>query len=80
MKTFQTDGTREIEYVIIEDFHLKKISRSKKLKMDGRALSGSVVYNSQNENDTFTKFQKFNNVVEFIVANSVRYLYDSHLC
>ncbi|MFT7352199.1 MAG: peptidyl-prolyl cis-trans isomerase D [Flavobacterium sp.] len=69
-KRFKSDGTREIEYVIIEDAPSKEDQAEIKAKMDA-LLAGSIVYNSQTgKNDTLPSFRNSSNVAEFIAANS----------
>ncbi len=69
-KRFKSDGTREIEYVVIEDTPSKADQEEAKAKIDA-LLSGGVVFNNETKtNDTIPSFKNASNVAEYIAANS----------
>ncbi len=69
-KKFKSDGTREIEYVIIEDKPSKQDEDEVKNKVNA-LLVGGVVFNKEtNQNDTLTSFKTAANVQEFVSLNS----------
>jgi peptidyl-prolyl cis-trans isomerase D len=69
-KRFKSDGTREIEYVVIEDTPSKADQAEAKAKIDA-LLTGGVVFNNETKtNDTVPSFKNTSNVAEYIAANS----------
>ena len=69
-KRFKSEGTREIEYVVIEDTPSKEDQAEAKGKIDA-LLSGGVVFNNETKtNDTVPSFKNASNVAEYIAANS----------
>lgn len=69
-KRFKSDGTREIEYVVIEDTPSKEDQAEAKAKIDA-LLTGGVVFNNETKtNDTIPSFKNASNVAEYIAANS----------
>ncbi|GEC78968.1 peptidylprolyl isomerase [Flavobacterium aquatile] len=69
-KRFKSDGTREIEYVVIEDTPSKEDQTEAKAKIDA-LLTGGVVFNNETKtNDTIPSFKNASNVAEYIAANS----------
>ena len=69
-KKFKSDGTREIEYVIIEDKPSKQDEDEVKNKVNA-LLVGGVVFNKEtNQNDTLPSFKAATNVQEFVTLNS----------
>ncbi|WP_298115944.1 peptidylprolyl isomerase [Flavobacterium sp.] len=69
-KRFKSDGTREIEYVLVEDKPSKKDEDEVKTKINA-LLVGGLVYNDETkENDTVPSFKNASNVAEFVSANS----------
>jgi peptidyl-prolyl cis-trans isomerase D len=69
-KRFKSDGTREIEYVVIEDTPSKEDQAAAKAKIDA-LLAGGVVFNNETKtNDTIASFKNASNVAEYIAANS----------
>ena len=69
-KRFKSEGTREIEYVVIEDTPSKEDQAEAKAKIDA-LLSGGVVFNNETKtNDTVPSFKNASNVAEYIAANS----------
>ena len=69
-KRFKSEGTREIEYVVIEDTPSKADQEEAKAKIDA-LMSGGVVFNNETKtNDTVPSFKNASNVAEYIAANS----------
>ncbi|HCQ12469.1 peptidylprolyl isomerase [Flavobacterium sp.] len=69
-KRFKSEGTREIEYVVIEDTPSKEDQAEAKAKIDA-LLAGGVVFNNETKtNDTVPSFKNASNVAEYIAANS----------
>lgn len=69
-KRFKSDGTREIEYVLVEDKPSKKDEDEVKTKINA-LLVGGVVYNDETkQNDTVPSFKNAANVAEFVSTNS----------
>jgi peptidyl-prolyl cis-trans isomerase D len=69
-KRFKSDGTREIEYVVIEDKPSAADEKEVKDKVNG-LLTGSVVYNKETgANDTLPGFASAKNISEYIAEHS----------
>jgi peptidyl-prolyl cis-trans isomerase D len=69
-KRFKSDGTREIEYVIIDDKPSAQDEKEVKDRVNG-LLIGSVVYNKDTgKNDTLPGFKSATNISDFVAQNS----------
>lgn len=69
-KRFKSEGTREIEYVVIEDKPSTQDMEDAKAKITS-LLSSSVVYNKETgKNDTVAGFRNTPNTIEFVAQNS----------
>ncbi len=69
-KRFKSDGTREIEYVVVEDKPSVDDEKVVKDRVNG-LLSGSVVYNKETgKNDTLSGFASATNIPEYVAQNS----------
>ncbi|MBN8643209.1 MAG: peptidylprolyl isomerase [Flavobacteriales bacterium] len=69
-KRFKSDGTREIEYVVIEDKPSAADEKEVKDKVN-KLLVGDVVYNQETgKNDTVPSFSSASNVAEYVSKNS----------
>lgn len=69
-KRFKSDGTREIEYVVIEDKPSAADEKEVKDRVN-KLLTGSVEYNNATgQNDTIPSFSAATNVAEFVSKNS----------
>ncbi len=69
-KRFKSDGTREIEYVVVEDKPSADDEKVVKDRVNG-LLAGSVVYNKETgKNDTLSGFASATNIPEYVAQNS----------
>lgn len=69
-KRFKSDGTREIEYVVIEDKPSVADENAVKQRVNA-LLTGSVEYNKETgKNDTIPSFSAATNIAEFVSKNS----------
>lgn len=69
-KRFKSEGTREIEYVVIEDKPSVADENVVKERING-LLTGTVVYNKETGvNDTLPSFSAATNIAEFVSQNS----------
>lgn len=69
-KRFKSEGTREIEYVVIQDKPSTQDMEEAKAKITA-LLSSSVVYNKETgTNDTVAGFRNTTNAAEFVSQNS----------
>jgi len=69
-KRFKSDGTREIEYVLVEDKPSVKDEEEVKTKVNALLVGGVVFNNETKQNDTLPSFKNASNVAEFVNANS----------
>lgn len=69
-KRFKSEGTREIEYVVVEDKPSADDEKVVKDRVNG-LLAGSVVYNKETgKNDTLSGFASATNIPEYVAQNS----------
>jgi peptidyl-prolyl cis-trans isomerase D len=69
-KRFKSDGTREIEYVVIDDKPSAADEKEVKDRVN-KLLVGDVVYNNETaKNDTIPSFSTATNVAEYVAQNS----------
>ena len=69
-KRFKSDGTREIEYVLVADTPSKKDEEEVKNKINALLVGGVVYNNETKQNDTLPSFKNASNVAEFVNQNS----------
>ncbi|MBL7885461.1 MAG: peptidylprolyl isomerase [Flavobacterium sp.] len=69
-KRFKSEGTREIEYVVVDDKPSAEDEKEVKDRVNA-LLSGSVVYNKETgKNDTISGFASATNIPEYVSQNS----------